>query len=674
MDSTQFKDSLTKTGYDPKLFIEEVNDDWLCPLCASVYRLPTELPCAHVLCQSCVKSLTDSLCPECRTPFKENQLQIGRQLQKKIQGGDIKCPNGCDKKGLMIGVDEQTICTHLDQKCSLRLVMCHYGGCKKLFSPESLELHEKNECLYRWKECEKCHDMVQYYNWKSHEDPPMTKCINTVVCPYIDDMKSPDIHFLRVNEMSSHIENCGYKTINCKWCSFKCYKKNMSNHESENTKEHFSAVLRRLEQVEHKIEILSATREPDSKRFKFSSSVEQKYKKGQLISIKKNETWYPCKILDHRMNEIQVGYDHGDHPPWVSNVEWIKISPLQYEICTHQHGDEIEFKYNNKWMKGNIFSVNRLNGDLFITVVQEGETFEVLSGDIRDIQIRNEEKNEDGDFIYQYNPELQLGDMIEVQFKNVIGDPWYKAEVMRSVYSNAIRVRFLDESCPVESNPYNIFTQCYVDHTFRKRVLKEQKNEELESQFRSGEYIQYKLSGEWYDAKVIEVVDIGIRVTWIGISKPRLTDPCMIYEPDSSFLRKKKWHDYQIGDRIFIKHSDNQWYACTVTESNIGNIFISHTGFKAPPDVKENPRWIRLDTHRGKLQKDPVPWFIGRKVKVNIDGESNFGEIEEEMHEAKLGYLPGTLKIKCSQGSDHQRRMCTFIPSWLIKERITLCD
>src|SRR6185437_14741776 len=339
--------SVERNGYDPDWFLEPV-DKYKCGICLSVWRGPTELPCEHIYCLYCLLQANDKKCPECRQTFKEDEIQISLFANKEIRGLKIKCPNECGIEGLIIGKDENRIIQHLDQECKQRKLMdCINLGCEEKIVtadfPQHITLkcqyrviqcsacqqsilylnktkHDKEECEQRLIECDICHEIMPYKNLRDHQNY-FSKCANFGVCPNVDDESR---HFIDIRKIDEHLGICEYGVIPCKYCSYSCRQKEMKEHESEFTKEHFDKLLRKVE--EHEVEIQSLKRQ----RLEEKKETEHSFKRGDTVLIKyrRSNQWYKAFITDTIGNRISWAYTGPSFPP---NTDPLRIRTLSFE-------------------------------------------------------------------------------------------------------------------------------------------------------------------------------------------------------------------------------------------------------------------------------------------------------------------------------------------------------
>jgi len=156
-------------AFSPKLAYSysNIEENLQCPLCIDRLRDPRALPCQHVFCCSCLKSIHSSnlpystiACPLCRRTFPYNGADqfpisyIHRQLLELI-------PKNYDVNGK---------CTKCQEKTSLILCSCcDFLLCQKCFSNDRQKIldnieHIAQTCRYRLTRIDTTHNQILKLN------------------------------------------------------------------------------------------------------------------------------------------------------------------------------------------------------------------------------------------------------------------------------------------------------------------------------------------------------------------------------------------------------------------------------------------------------------------------------------------------------------------------------
>ena len=125
-----FPDFLSETsGYVKDAFVDAVDPDWVCPVCAAVCRdAETSVCCQQLACRRCVTAWftrSGRACPLCGlSPCSRDDFQCNLYIDRRVRSLNIRCPQGCGTRGLVIGLKEQTLQQHLRDDCSRRRILC----------------------------------------------------------------------------------------------------------------------------------------------------------------------------------------------------------------------------------------------------------------------------------------------------------------------------------------------------------------------------------------------------------------------------------------------------------------------------------------------------------------------------------------------------------------------
>lgn len=115
---------LSSEGIDLQFTDETLlEQDFSCNICLRVMYTPTETPCAHAFCKTCIKSWLhrDSVCPLCRRDVKPYQLHTSTYLQRKIGQLHVQCEFKCGT-----AVQWQHYTDHRYKQCSVARLLQHY--------------------------------------------------------------------------------------------------------------------------------------------------------------------------------------------------------------------------------------------------------------------------------------------------------------------------------------------------------------------------------------------------------------------------------------------------------------------------------------------------------------------------------------------------------------------
>jgi ubiquitin-protein ligase len=138
-----------------ELFTEEVDENYLCIICHSVFDEPSSLKCGHTFCLACLNSAFDSSerCPTCRltVPTRNGNVIPNRVLKGLIENLTVRCKNSAcidpqnepDRQRRRLNPDEASASdaecpwtgrlldwpAHSKSECALETVNCTVAGC-----------------------------------------------------------------------------------------------------------------------------------------------------------------------------------------------------------------------------------------------------------------------------------------------------------------------------------------------------------------------------------------------------------------------------------------------------------------------------------------------------------------------------------------------------------------
>ena len=100
------------SGYVKDAFVDAVDSDWICPVCAAVCRdAETSICCQRLACRRCVISWfvvnAGRSCPLCGiSPCSRAGFLPAPYIDRRVRSLTIRCPQGCATRGLVIGLSK----------------------------------------------------------------------------------------------------------------------------------------------------------------------------------------------------------------------------------------------------------------------------------------------------------------------------------------------------------------------------------------------------------------------------------------------------------------------------------------------------------------------------------------------------------------------------------------
>ena len=219
-------------GYDFK-FVNEVSEEFLCPICLLVLKEPhLSGCCGHHFCQTCITRVKDDRgpCPLCKQRYFSTLMD--KSVQRKVNDLRVFCRSkgkGCRWEGELSSYE-----SHI-QLCKYVKVDCDYGCGVKVFRTY-LEAH-KNWCVKRPVSCEHCGHKA---TWKEVVSEHTKVCAKyPVPCP-----NSCGDKIARMDVDPHLIDSCPLTVVPCKFefagCPESACRKYMHAHFEASVASHLS--------------------------------------------------------------------------------------------------------------------------------------------------------------------------------------------------------------------------------------------------------------------------------------------------------------------------------------------------------------------------------------------------------------------------------------------------
>eukprot|EP01031_Cornospumella_fuschlensis_P034715 gene34715-42036_t len=125
---------------DPTIFVGDISEHFLCPICLNVAEEPVEhIDCEKLYCKSCLERVQQSPnnCPTCRQPLRNRTKamnRIARDFYDRLQMTCTHANKGCN------AVFALSAKSRHDEVCTFNRINCRY--CQEHLHVKQLELHE----------------------------------------------------------------------------------------------------------------------------------------------------------------------------------------------------------------------------------------------------------------------------------------------------------------------------------------------------------------------------------------------------------------------------------------------------------------------------------------------------------------------------------------------------
>lgn len=209
---------------DEKLFIGDIDEEYVCSVGHGVLVDPVMAPCQHEFCEQCIAECLrhKKECPLCRRGLQPEDLHKAYKTTRMVSKLDIWCDNrgsGCAWAGKWVDLKE-----HLDQ-CELEIVSCPHEGCAEAPMFRKQLMVHLSTCAYKSFECQHCHKLVPGCTLKEHEhDCPRRPIKCTQHC---------QAH-VTVDTIANHIKSqCPFTAVACPFVPHGCEVEKLQRIELE---------------------------------------------------------------------------------------------------------------------------------------------------------------------------------------------------------------------------------------------------------------------------------------------------------------------------------------------------------------------------------------------------------------------------------------------------------
>ena len=201
-------------GYDPRMFLRDKLDKYLCKICSKVFKDPHITSCcgSHY-CETCLKRKTVDVCPNCGAKGSNDFKHFcDHGWKRKISSFKVYCVSkdkGCQWVGELRSLSE-----HDTELCEYREILCPNPYCTVLIFVKDCDKHLKEECIERFVHCEHC-NVRGTYRWITSEHKLVCQLV-PLSCPNEcgEHMKRKDL--------DSHNQICPKCPVQCPFAEVGC--------------------------------------------------------------------------------------------------------------------------------------------------------------------------------------------------------------------------------------------------------------------------------------------------------------------------------------------------------------------------------------------------------------------------------------------------------------------
>lgn len=128
-------------GFDPQIFLTQVNSDFLCPICNLVVRRPREcVICGNIFCDGCIRNWADKLNKITHIHLSPNARTNTSVAQENII--ITECPMKCKSNANIRESIMKPIGKVVKNLLYQLQIVCPNDQCGKIFSLDKYEEHE----------------------------------------------------------------------------------------------------------------------------------------------------------------------------------------------------------------------------------------------------------------------------------------------------------------------------------------------------------------------------------------------------------------------------------------------------------------------------------------------------------------------------------------------------
>lgn len=270
-------------------FVEKLEEQYVCPCCASVVINPHQASCGHIFCLHCIRVLLENgssaKCPKDSVLIRSNEVFQDNCCKREIQNLEVYCTNypDCSSTAPLCHLQE-----HL-KTCQYATIKCPNQGCPETLPRRDLKEHSHNLCVHRKEPCPHCHQRYTIAQIKDHEN---------TVCPEVK-VPCPNkcTQIIQRHRLKEHFSQCPELETDCVYKKYGCFvrekRAKVQVHEDAALNEHLLLVLEnntKLEKQIHSLQQSMSLRQLELQEQKSTVSslekvVQQVTKSDQVLSV-----------------------------------------------------------------------------------------------------------------------------------------------------------------------------------------------------------------------------------------------------------------------------------------------------------------------------------------------------------------------------------------------------
>ena len=191
----------------PQLFVNPVDEEYLCCSCRGVAVNPCQLPCGHDCGRECLQTSGDGFsCPICHAVHARDTVLALNKISRLTAKLLVRCPGKCSWSGPWGQLEN-----HLNLDCPEFEIVCPFR-CGERTPRKTMPEHRKN-CAQRTESCKHCLRSFKHIDVGLHED----RCpLRIIQCPSCVEQR-------RQEQLDHHLKNeCEKGCVPCPFGEYGC--------------------------------------------------------------------------------------------------------------------------------------------------------------------------------------------------------------------------------------------------------------------------------------------------------------------------------------------------------------------------------------------------------------------------------------------------------------------
>lgn len=258
-------------------YIDPVDDNLLCPICAIPLVEPVTTPCDHTFCRGCLKRSCkeSSTCPVDRETISLSRCPpTSRLIKNQLDSLMVECPNA--ERGCSLVLKREVVVSHVEHRCPFALVPCPDESCEK----KVVRKDSEKACQHREEACRYCGEPLELADMEKHLEEACA--VNTTSCEACGEE-------IAYSKMKSHEDDCQEAETACEFAEFGCQvvakRKDLQPHRQECQFQILSVVGRQVANQREHIAALEQDRKVQAQKITDLERIIKTFVRGDRQSV-----------------------------------------------------------------------------------------------------------------------------------------------------------------------------------------------------------------------------------------------------------------------------------------------------------------------------------------------------------------------------------------------------